>query len=74
MGESDEQKAERLVGEMLRAAEWTQKELRKHSKGDKKKMRLAGRLREETTMSWKWIPKRQDMGHWCTASNTVQAA
>ena len=70
--ESDERKAERLVGEMLRAAGWTETELRKHSKGDKKKARMAARLREETTMSWKWIAKRLAMGHWRTASNAVR--
>ena len=66
LGESDEQKAQRLVGEMLQAAGWTETELRKHSKVDKKKARMAARLREETTMSWNWIAKRLAMGHWRT--------
>jgi len=70
--ESDEQKAERLVGEMLRAAGWTEKESRNRRKGDKEKVRMAGRLREETTMSWNWITKRLAMGHWRTASHAVR--
>jgi REP element-mobilizing transposase RayT len=70
--ESDEQKAERLTGEMLRAVGWTQMELRKHRKGDKKKARMAVRLREETTMSWSWIAKRLAMGHWRTAANAAR--
>jgi REP element-mobilizing transposase RayT len=71
--ESDEQKAERLVGEMLRAAGWTEKELRDRRKGDKRKVRMAERLREETAMSWNWIAKRLVMGHWRTAANAVRA-
>ena len=71
--ESDEQKAERLVGQMLRERGWTERELRKHSKGDKQKARMAARLREETTMSWNWIANRLAMGHWRTASNAVRA-
>ena len=70
--ESDEQKAERLVGEMLREAGWAEAELGKHRKGDKQKARMAVRLREETTMSWSWIAKRLAMGHWRTASNAAR--
>ena len=70
--ESDEQKAERLVKEMLRKAGWTEKELRQRRKGDRKKARMAMRLREETTMTWRWIAKHLAMGHWRTASNAVR--
>ena len=51
---------------------WTEKELVKRRKGDKKKARMAMRLRAETTMSWTWITKRLGMGHWRTASNAVR--
>lgn len=71
--ESDEQKGERLTRAMLRAAGWTETELRKHRKGDKKKVRMAVRLREETTMSWSWIAERLAMGHWRTAANAARA-
>jgi len=71
--ESDEQQAERLVGELLRAAGWTEKELRERRKGDKRKVRMTGRLRAETTMSWHWIAQRLAMGHWRTAANAVRA-
>ena len=56
--------------EMLREVGWAETELRKHRKGDKKKVRMAVRLREETTMSW--IAMRLAMGHWRTASNAAR--
>lgn len=71
--ESDEQKAQRLVAEMLQKAGWTDVELPARAKGDKKKARMAARLRKETTMSWQWIAKRLEMGHWRTSANAVRA-
>jgi REP element-mobilizing transposase RayT len=71
--ESDEQKAERLVREMLQQAGWREAELKERAKGDKKKARMAARLRKETTMSWPWIAKRLEMGHWRTSANAVRA-
>jgi|GEM_PF-3690798 hypothetical protein len=59
--------------EMLEQAGWSEAELQERSKGDKKKARMAARLRKETTMSWQWIAKRLEMGHWRTASNAVRA-
>jgi REP element-mobilizing transposase RayT len=71
--ESEEHKAERLVGEMLRAAGWTKEELKHRPKGDIKKTRMAARLRSETAMTWLWIARRLEMGHWRTAANAVRA-
>jgi hypothetical protein len=71
--ESDEQKAERLVGEKLRQLGWTEKELKQRRKGDLKKARMAAQLRQETTMGWSWITKRLAMGHWRTAANAARA-
>jgi putative transposase len=70
--ESDAQKAERLVGEMLRQARWTEAELKLRRKGDPKKARMAAKLRSETTMNWRWIAERLAMGHWRTAANAVR--
>jgi putative transposase len=72
--ESDQQKAERLVAQMLRQRGWTDTELGKRKKGDRGKVAMAARLRRETTMSWGWIAKRLAMGHWRTASNAVRCA
>ena len=71
--ESEEQKAERLIGGMLRQAGWKDGELEKRPKGDKAKARIAERLRGETTMTWEWIAKRLCMGHWRTAFNAMRA-
>jgi hypothetical protein len=70
--ESEEQKARRLVGEMLREAGWREEELKRRGKGDARKARMAARLRVETTMPWSWIAKRLEMGHWRTASHAVR--
>jgi len=70
--ESDQQKAERLVGEMLRQAGWTEGELANRRKGEARKARMAARLRSETAMTWGWIAGRLKMGHWRTAANAVQ--
>ena len=69
--ESDQQKAERLVGEMLRQAGWTEGELANRRKGEARKARMAARLRSETAMTWGWIAGRLKMGHWRTAANAV---
>jgi len=38
-------------------------------KGDKRKVALPCRLRQETTMSLKWIAQRLRMGSWTCVSN-----
>jgi hypothetical protein len=40
-------------------------------KGDMVKVRLARRLRGETTMSVKWIARRLHMGSWTFVSNLL---
>jgi putative transposase len=70
--ESDEQKAERLVMQMLRKQRWAQEELRRRRKGDKVKVAMAKQLRRNTTMTWGWIAQRLEMGHWRAAANAVR--
>ena len=45
----------------------TEEELRQRSKGDPVKLATAARLRQETTMTLKWIAARLEMGA-CTSS------
>jgi REP element-mobilizing transposase RayT len=71
--ESEEQKAARLVDQMLGLLGWTEQDLRERRKGDPQKARMACRLRLETTMTWSWIANRLAMGHWRTAANAVRA-
>ena len=40
-------------------------------KGDPVKVKLAQRLRRETTMSLKWIARRLQMGSWTYVSNLL---
>jgi len=72
--ESEEQKAEGMIQAMMRRQRWKEEELRRRRKGDKVKVKMAGKLRKETTMSWAWIAGRLGMGHWRTAANAVRAA
>jgi REP element-mobilizing transposase RayT len=62
--ESAEQKAVRIVSEELARAGWTEGELRQRPKGDPVKLATAARLRQETTMTLKWISRRLEMGAW----------
>jgi phosphodiesterase/alkaline phosphatase D-like protein len=48
---------------------WDEPELPRRRKGDPQKVKLAGRLRRETTLSWKWIAQQLPMGSWTCVSN-----
>ena len=69
--ESEEHKAERILKEELARLNWTQKDLRGTLKGDKRKVRIAKRLRAETTMTLKWIAERLNMGVWTHVANRL---
>ena len=69
--EGAEEKAQRIVREELAALGWTAKDLRHCPKGDRKKVRIARRLRSETTISLKWIAEHLEMGSWVHAANRI---
>jgi len=71
--ESGEAKAERLVREELVKLGWEESDLAKRRKGDPGKVRIARRLRAETTMTLAWIARRLHMGVWTHVSNLVRA-
>ncbi len=60
--ESAEAKAERMVLEELKKLGWRREELGKRRKGGAEKVRIALRLRKETTMTAAWIAQRLEMG------------
>ncbi len=60
--ESAEAEAERWVGAELQRLGWDAAELGRRRKGDPVKVRLARRLRRETTMTLAWIAARLEMG------------
>jgi REP element-mobilizing transposase RayT len=70
--EAGERKAERLVREELRRRGWKKQDLRGLPKGEKRKVALARRLRQETTMTLKWIARRLHMGSWTYVSNLLR--
>jgi len=60
--ETVEAKAERIVREELKKLGWRKKDLERHAKGDRRKVRIARRLRQETTITSQWIADRLQMG------------
>ena len=50
---------------------WTEQDLRGRRKGDQRKVNIARRLRQESTMSLKWIAQRLQMGSWTYVSNLL---
>jgi hypothetical protein len=71
--ETSLQQAERIVQEEIRRVGWAEEDLRGRRKGHRVKVLLARRLRQETTVSLKWIAQRLDMGSWTYVSNLLQA-
>ena len=59
-----EERAERIVRDALKRLGWKEGDLAARRKGDGEKLKLALRLRAETTASVKWIAERLQMGTW----------
>jgi hypothetical protein len=55
-------RAERLVVKGLRQMRWSEADLKTRRKGDLRKVKLAQRLRSQTTMPLSWIAERLNMG------------
>jgi len=60
--ESLNEKAERIVADEMKRLDWTTEDLKAKRKGDLDKVRIAQRLRAETTISLNWIAQRLEMG------------
>ncbi len=60
--ESATDRAERMIAQELLAAGWTEADLRTRRKGDPEKVRIALRLRGESTVTLAWIATRLAMG------------
>ena len=71
--ESGEAKAKRLVQEELARLGWQEADLAARRKGDPGKVRIARRLRRETTMTLAWIARRLHLGAWTHVSNLLRA-
>lgn len=55
-------KARRIVETELEGLGWTARDLQARRKGDRQKVRIAARLRQETTMTLAWIAEQLHMG------------
>ena len=60
--ETTEERAERIVHEEMRKLRWSEGKLAEQAKGDAGKVRVARRLRQETTVTLQWIAQRLGMG------------
>jgi len=60
--ESAEERAEGIIAAELKRRGWTEKELQQRRKGDAFKVRVASRLRAETSVTLQWIAQRLKMG------------
>jgi len=72
--ESAQAKAERIVLEELERRKVGAEEFEKRKKADPVKLKIALRLRRETTMTWDWIAQRLAMGAGAAAANSVRAS
>lgn len=72
--ETTEERAERIVREEMRKLRWTEGTLTERAKGDAGKVRLACRLRQETTMTLQWIAQRLGMGTAGHVANRIYRA
>jgi hypothetical protein len=66
--ESAKAHAEDLVTRELKRRKWKEPDLAARPKGEKEEVKIARRLRMETTMTLKWIARRLQMG---TGSNVA---
>lgn len=69
--ESEQQRAERILREELRKLGWTSRHLQDTPKNDPRKLRIARRLRDQTTMTWTWISTHLHTGVWRYLANTL---
>src|SRR6266481_3482203 len=72
--QSEAEKARRIVAAELKRLNWAESELRRSRKGNPKKVRIAQRLGEKTTMTLKWIAGELYMGAWTHVSNLLSQA
>ena len=69
--ETEQERAEGLVQEGLKRLGWSEDDLGTRRKGDRGKVKLAARLRAETTMTVKWIAQRLQMGTWTLVNHLL---
>ena len=72
--ETTEARAQRILQDELDKVGWTAEDLAVRSKGDRRKVRMARRLRTETGVTLKWISQQLHMGTWSHAASRLYHA
>jgi hypothetical protein len=72
--ESEEQKAGRIIPAGVAKAAWRAQDLPDRRERDMAKLRMARRLRRETTMTLTWIPARVHLGTWKHSNRRLSTA
>ena len=70
--ETAEKKAERILAEELQQRGWQDEELLRRNKADDEKLKIARRLRAETTMTWPWIAQHLNLGSAGSLANRIR--
>jgi len=69
--QADQAHAQALLEKELKQRDWTQRDLVERRKADPQKLKIAWRLRQETTMTLKWIALNLHIGSWTYLSNCL---
>jgi len=70
--ETGQEKARRIIAQELKRFKWKEAELKRQPKGHRRKVKIARRLRTETTMTFSWIAQNLHMGSWGYVSNLLK--
>jgi REP element-mobilizing transposase RayT len=69
--QADEEHALAILKKELKARGWKETDLMERRKGDPEKVKMAVRLRRETTMTLRWVATKLQMGSWTYLSNLL---
>ena len=69
--QADEEHALGILKKELKARGWKETDLMERRKGDPEKIKMAVRLRRETTMTLRWVATKLQMGSWTYLSNLL---
>jgi putative transposase len=69
--ESAQAKADRIIAQELKRLKWSEGDLERRSKSDAVKLKLAERLRRETTLTIRQIAQRLRLGSWKSLNNKL---
>jgi len=70
--QTSQEKARRIIAQELKRLGWKENDLRRRRKGDPEKVKMARRLRAETTMTLAWVAQHLEMGRWGYVSHLLK--